>query len=126
MEIDDIQQDIFEWQKNNFPNHHLKDMSKEELIREIERLQMALGVVEEAGELAHHVLKGSQRIRGGVNGTDLEKVEDAGGDIYIFLCQLFSMYGIKLNRAICRTASHVLSRDWKKDPKGVMHDTPSQ
>jgi len=62
---------LHKWQGENFP-----DSTKE---------HMALGIVEEIGELCHAVLKREQGIRSGI---DVEKssalIDDALGDISIF------------------------------------------
>lgn len=114
--IDLKQKELKAWQDRNFDNKDLEAMSKPDLIALIHKLQMALGIVEEAGEIAHHVLKGSQHIRGGLKGIDKEQVADGVADNLIFGMQLLSSLDVDAEKEIEKVIDCVLQRDWKTDP----------
>lgn len=111
------QKEVHEWQKKNFTSDYLLEKSKEELVEIIYILQMALGVVEEAGEIAHHVLKGTQHVRGGVDGIDKKQVADGVGDNLIFGMQLLSFLGVDAEKELPPVIESVLSRNWVDDPE---------
>lgn len=71
----------------------------------------ALGVCEEAGELAHAVLKINQSIRGSRE-EHREAAADALGDIFIFACGVATALGLDLEECIVRTWDQVSQRDW--------------
>jgi NTP pyrophosphatase (non-canonical NTP hydrolase) len=79
-------------------------------------LQIALGVAEEAGELAHATLKRSQMIRGM---EDLEAYRAAAGDaiadIVIYAIQMSTNLRLDFGTLVEQVAERVLRRDWKKD-----------
>ncbi len=82
-------------------------------------LQMTLGVCEEAGELAHAVLKESQGIRGMQDrDTARAAVADALGDIIIYAFQVATLYRLDLGTVVGLTAANVMRRDWVKNPDG--------
>lgn len=112
------QKELYEWQNKNFKNEHLWKLSKGELIEMINRLQMALGMAEEVGEIAHHVLKGTQEIRGGVKGINAREVADGVADTLVFGTQLLSSLEIDAEYEIENTINTVLRRDWINDPNG--------
>ena len=106
IDLREIQKDCHRWQKYNFnltPNQF--------------KLATALGVCEEAGELAHAVLKDVQGIR---EGADKEKIKDMVGDAVadctIFGLNICSLYGIDFEKILMYTFSEVMKRDWKKYP----------
>jgi len=72
-----------------------------------------LGVCEEAGELAHAILK----MRQGIRESTKEDAADAFGDIVIYGIQVMTLLGIDAEEAIRKTVSDVLKRDWKRFPK---------
>ena len=111
-----LQELLFDWQCKNFPQEDLENLSKEELIKMVKILQMTLGVCEEAGEVAHAVLKGTQKIREGRNGIDKNLVADGFGDIYVFGNQLLSFLEVKVQDALHETIKTVFKRDWKVNP----------
>lgn len=79
--------------------------------------QIALGVCEEAGELAHAVLKRSQGIRGFDDDAKFkEYARDAAGDVMVFLGQLLTALRSDMETVYLVTGRQVLARDWKKDP----------
>jgi len=63
-----------------------------------------LGIVEECGELVE-----------AIEADDTDEVEDALGDIFIFLCDLASSLDIDLEDAIEEALDEVLERDWTKE-----------
>ena len=95
-----IQQQQKEWADRNFPGNSA--------------WQPLLGVGEEVGELMHHFLKKSQGIRGKED-HDAE-MEDAAGDIMIYLMNFCSHEGICLETALLKTWAKVSQRDWQKNP----------
>ena len=124
--IDLKQKELYNWQNTNFPSEDLKKYTKNELIKIIKNLQMALGLCEEAGEIAHHVLKATQGIRGGVNGINKEQLGDGVADVLVFGQQLLSQNDINAEEVIDKTINEVLERDWKKNPTGTNAGEPIQ
>lgn len=120
------QAELYEWQRRNFPTDSLLVLSKEGLVKIILILQMALGINEEAGEIAHHVLKGVQGIRGGKKGIDADQVVDGCGDTLIYMSQLLSLLKREAEEEFPKVISQVLSRDWIADPEGNGHGKPCQ
>ena len=57
-------------------------------------MQFSLGMAEEVGEVAHHILKGVQGIRGGVNGFDINQIADGVVDSGVYGQQLLSHFGV--------------------------------
>ena len=105
--IDLRQKELKEWQERNFGTHNDN------------LLKCALGVAEEAGEICHHVLKGSQKIREGVDGINKEEVADGVADTLIYGIQLLSILGLDAEKEISAVIEKVLKRDWVKNPAGV-------
>ena len=104
--IDLKQLELNEWQRRNFGQH------------DTDIMRCALGMTEEIGEVCHHILKGIQKIRGGVNGIDTIEVADGVADTMIYGIQLLSFLGVDAEKTIERTISQVLKRDWKMNPSG--------
>lgn len=71
----------------------------------------ALGVCEEAGELAHAVLKMNQSIRGSL-GEHRAAAADALGDIFMFMCGVATELDLDLRDCIGETWEQVRQRDW--------------
>jgi NTP pyrophosphatase (non-canonical NTP hydrolase) len=90
------------WLAHNFP-----DQTRE---------QIALGMVEEMGELAHHLLKRVQGIRGGDVDHEAE-IRDACADLVIFMCGLADIERFDLMEAILEAWHNVKQRDWIAFPK---------
>jgi NTP pyrophosphatase (non-canonical NTP hydrolase) len=74
-----------------------------------------MGVVEEVGELSHAMLKQSQGIRGSYELHESE-MEDAVGDILIYLTGFCSAKGWDMAEILETTAENILARDWIRDP----------
>ena len=72
---------------------------------------------EEVGELNHAYLKLSQGIRGSEE-KHRESIEDAVGDILIFLVNFCSHLGIDVSTALQKTWNEVQKRDWVNNPDG--------
>lgn len=78
--------------------------------------QIALGVAEETGELAHAVLKHSQGIREFADRDYfLAKAADALADIAVYSMNLCSRLGLDYGTLIREASANVLKRDWNKD-----------
>lgn len=95
-ELDELQARVAEWHGRNFP-----DATPE---------QRALIICEEAGELAHVVLKQAQGIRP-ESATD-EMLRDALGDILIASLALAAHRGWSMWDIVNETAEVVLKRVW--------------
>ena len=104
--IDLKQKELNIWQAKNFANHP------------DDALRCALGMAEEVGEVCHHILKGTQKIREGINGINKEEVADGVADTLIYGLQLLSVLGIDAEKEITAVIEKVLQRDWKKNPEG--------
>src|SRR4051812_46355062 len=101
MNLIQLQHDTQMWREKSFPAEH-----------RTAPLQ-ALGVCEEAGELAHAVLKMEQGIRGEREDHLLE-AEDAVGDICIYLMGLCEALGLSFESCIAGAWSQVQQRDWSQ------------
>jgi NTP pyrophosphatase (non-canonical NTP hydrolase) len=89
------------WQSRNFGACDARDQT--------------LGVCEEAGELAHAVLKAHQRIRGYEDQDKLlAAVSDALGDLMVFATQVATHFRLDLWTVYVLTAEHVMRRDWNQ------------
>lgn len=75
----------------------------------------ALGVAEEAGELCHSVLKSEQGIRGTTE-KHADDIEDAIGDVTIYLLDLCNVMGLNFDEVLEKTWAQVSQRDWIKYP----------
>lgn len=101
------QKALWEWQQKNFPG----EAGRPEWL--------ALGVVEEVGELAHALLKNRQKIREFANSQDEEEfkalIADALGDVIVYGLNLMSSLGIDFGQALAKTVSEVLARNWTEN-----------
>jgi NTP pyrophosphatase (non-canonical NTP hydrolase) len=105
--IDLKQKELDEWQARNFGRH------------DDDALKCALGMAEEVGEVCHHVLKGTQRIRGGVNGMNKAEIADGVADVLIYGLQLLSVLSLDAEAEISAVIEQVLARDWQANPTGA-------
>jgi NTP pyrophosphatase (non-canonical NTP hydrolase) len=102
------------WREHSFPTEH-----------RTAPLQ-ALGVCEEAGELAHAVLKMEQGIRGD-RIQHMSEAADAVGDIVIYLAGLCTSLGLDLETCVRETWRGVAERDWSKHKgDGVSTQLPAE
>jgi NTP pyrophosphatase (non-canonical NTP hydrolase) len=100
-----LQAEQYTWSQHNFPNQ--------------KQYQPVLGVVEEVGELAHHILKMEQGIRGEKT-EHIKQMQDAIGDITIYLANVCNAYGFDYQKIMVDTWNIVKQRDWQKDKlKGI-------
>ena len=100
----DLQVELARWQHSNF------GIASDE--------QLALGVAEEAGELAHAVLKHSQRIRGLADqDTYREQAGDAIADAVIYAMQLATALRLDFAVLLHETARKVMDRKWREHPE---------
>lgn len=102
MDLTYIQEQTQAWREQSFPAEH-----------RTAPLQ-ALGVCEEAGELAHAVLKMEQGIRG-TREEHIAAAQDAVGDIVIYLMGLCTSLDINLEWCIAIAWAEVEQRDWSKN-----------
>ena len=96
MDIRQIQEENRIWADRNFPNANI--------------WEPLLGVSEEVGELHHAFLKHHQGIR--LEENHLAKMEDAVGDIVIYLMDFCNRSGLDLQDCIERAWTEVKDRDW--------------
>ena len=96
----DIQDEVRDWRVRNFGDD--KDY------------RPVLGVCEEAGELAHSFLKMDQKIRGS-RGQHIADMQDAIGDITIFLMDLCGRFGWDYELVVRKVWAEVKLRDWTKN-----------
>lgn len=101
MNLSQIQHERDVWVAHNFPDDTIEDSFK--------------GMVEEMGELAHHLLKRGQGIRGGGVDHDAE-IRDACADLVIFMLGIASHEKFDLMHTIEDTWMMVRDRDWVKYP----------
>lgn len=109
-----IQQQSAEWRAKNFPPKSYDPITTS-------AMEQALGVCEEAGEMAHHVLKMVQQIRG-TREEHLEQIEDACGDIFIYMCGLATRLDFDLHDAFQKAWDEVKQRDWEKNSFDGKHE----
>lgn len=74
-----------------------------------------LGASEEMGELAHHLLKRDQGIRGSAEHHTAE-IRDAVCDTIIFLIGVATHEGFDIGEALTETWEQVRARDWVNAP----------
>ena len=98
------------WMIDNFGMH------------EDDLLKCSLGMAEEVGEVCHHILKGTQKIREGINGINKKEVADGVADTLIYGIQLLSILGMNAEEEISEVIEKVLKRNWKDKPSGIEID----
>lgn len=98
--VQELQDEIKNWSLNNFGNQP--------------SYRPLLGIGEEVGELNHAFLKTEQGIRTDENHR--EKMKDALGDIFIYMCDFAARENIDLFTEIVRAWDKVKARNWKKYP----------
>ena len=102
--VDMKQKELYDWQKTNFG------------ITDTDAMRCALGMSEEVGELCHEILKGTQKIRSGVNGINKTLAADAICDTMIYGIQLMSALGLDVEEELEKTIRVVLKRNWVANP----------
>ena len=81
--LDELQKQIAEWARYNFPDKQSRN-------------EALLGMIEELGELSHAVLKSHQGIRG-TKEEHLEAMKDAIADMFVYCCQLCTLFDSKFS-----------------------------
>jgi|ERR1041385_7943748 NTP pyrophosphatase (non-canonical NTP hydrolase) len=110
MTLQEIQEQIGEWSRKNFPNN--------------KSYHPLLGAVEEIGELCHAHLKAEQGIRGTPEELREKKI-DAVGDTIVYLADYCEREGFDIQDSLERTWNKVKERDWTRNKKnGVASDPP--
>jgi len=112
--IDLKQWELRAWQVANFGKH------------EDDIFRCALGMAEEVGEVCHHILKGRQGIRGGINGINKKEVADGVADTLVYGLQILSCLALDAEKEIADVIDKVLSRSWVDNPSGVGFGSPVQ
>lgn len=98
-----LQRLLMEWQSRNFVSRLTNQSTP--------AWQLALGVAEEVGELAHAILKHEQGIRGMQDEEAfLEAAGDAVADCTIFCIQLCTSLGLDFSTLLHLTAEEVMKR----------------
>ena len=121
--IRQLQRDLATWQRRNFPT--------------AKRLEPVVGIAEEVGEawevvlqlaafgqltatvgrVCHAALKHDQGIRG--TKEELQaKLQDAIGDLFIFMVNICNLFEIDLQQVVNETWAVVSKRNWQADPIG--------
>ena len=93
-----LQDELKPWQEHNFPDRPA--------------YQPLLGVMEEAGELAHAHLKQEQNIRNNENHE--ANAKDAVADIVVYLADYCNARGFDFEVLLEETWLQVKQRDWRK------------
>ena len=106
IDLEQIQREHKEWVERNFPS--------ESPDRDVEHA--TLGVCEEAGELAHAILKRAQGVRGS-NADLTSEALDALGDIFIYSLTVADYFGMSIETIYASTWNKVKQRDWVADPQ---------
>lgn len=104
-----LQRESQKWREHSFPPEH----------RTVE-LQV-LGVCEEAGELAHAILKMKQGIRGD-EVQHMAEATDAIGDIVIYLAGVASSLNTSLHACVYKAWLEVADRDWSQYKESGIED----
>lgn len=97
--LDTIQDFHAKWLDETFPENDSDDQLK--------------GVLEEIGELARAELKNSQKFRNYSDGEIKEKITDAIGDLFFYMCGYCSRKGIRLADCIDMALKEIVTRDWE-------------
>ena len=97
--ICEFQDEVFKWSLNNFGNQP--------------SWKPLLGIGEEIGELNHAYLKREQEIR--TEESYQSEIEDALGDIFIYMCDFAAREDIDIESVIEKTWEKVSKRNWKKN-----------
>lgn len=99
-----LQVKLYRWQQRNFGL--------------ASNFQLLAGITEEVGELAHAMLKNSQRIRGMADPQVFrEAAGDAIADQMVYQIQLCTSLRLDWWTLLSETAANVMSRDWIRNPE---------
>ena len=103
MNLEIFQQEVYDWSVKNF------GLDEDPDIR-------VFGMVEELGELCHALLKSKQSIRRIDDKRARELVEDAIGDLMVYVADYCARTGLDLDLIVFKTWAEVKTRDWRKFP----------
>lgn len=103
----ELQHELQPWQEHNFPGR--------------DAWEPLVGVMEEAGELAHAHLKKHQGIRGTAQELDIA-AEDAVGDIIVYLADFCNARGFDLQYCLNAAWRQVRQRDWRPAPQAAAQE----
>lgn len=118
MDFAELQRQVGEWSARNFPGKVADDPLhgvSEELGELTEAFAAYMEVVQAVGRLQHAFLKRKQ----GIRGTPEElfaKLNDAVGDLDVFLSDFCNQVGIDRQAATEEAWYEVRDRDWRKNP----------
>lgn len=110
IDLDSLQLLLSVWQKTNFPPPRPLGIAEQHALR------MSIGMGEEVGEIFHHMLKGSQGVRGGRTGYDIDQISNGVIDTFIYGMQLLTAIGVSVEDVLDKVTQEVLERDWNKFP----------
>lgn len=99
-DIQAFQREHREWVAYNFPN--------------AEPWMPVMGMAEEIGELQHACLKLHQGIRGDRD-EHIKEMADAIGDVFIYMSDVCTKFGLDLETCIQVAWEEVKQRDWQKN-----------
>ena len=124
MDLNEIQLEVEEWATEKFgerltAENQLQGMNEEmgELAGwSLEQIVPVLHMMRQLGRVNHHDLKRSQHIKGSPEWHD-EKIQDALGDIVIYMMNYCSLKGWKLDDIIYETWQRVKPREYIEDPE---------
>ena len=110
LDLQELQDKTQLWREHSFPPEHRT------------AVMQALGGAEEAGELAHAILKMEQGIRGDKI-KHVGEVADSVGDIIIYLAGICSSLDLDLQTCVEAAWAEVSKRDWSKNPETGLQGT---
>ena len=112
IELNELQKQLGRWYERELKG-------KDETMLQTVTLQ-ALGMTEEAGELAHAILKAQQEIRGYSDpGRVYTEVVDAVCDSMVFGMVLLWSMECSIENSLSNVIEKVLSRTWREDPENA-------
>jgi len=117
LDIKALQKDLHNWQVRNFGESSTEDQSLG-VTEEIGEFAAAVVILlaAENGRIAHAILKNKQGIRNYSKEKTRAEIEDAIGDIFIYMLNMCTHMDMDLEDIYTKTAASVLKRDWKKNP----------
>jgi len=101
--LTDFQNNLKSWLNYNFP-----DSTSDAQLK---------GVMEELGELCHADLKTEQNIRGYTEEKGKAEIEDAVGDIFIYLINYCNRKQISFCDCVNTAYCEIMKRDWQNNPE---------
>lgn len=111
MNLSDLQTQRRDWVDKNFPGDKSTIWTN------------LAGMVEELGELSHHILKRHQGIRGNYEHHTIE-IRDAVADLIIFTCGIADAEGFDLGDVVRETWDRVQLRNWMSNNLDGQQELP--